>query len=489
MSPEGEGEPSLPKLLAALALGAHAVNGLPMGKSGGDENDGSDHDDDDDEEDGMAEDEFAYQSAFPEFSSLCGTARHELAQLLQLVLDMENDASNNDDAAMWENVLSTEMPCNDDQDYDNHNDEEEGEENDESGDENTIPKSMSSIVSACAAWPGPTYGTCSLERYNGLASREANKEMHAYGKLILGFDREDGISSSSVIMVHSDIPHSHHWTDHDNEHARHFFTHPHKRRRKKGRLHRNGLGNHQPETNQRQTAPKDNHETHDGSHDQARSILLEEPTRKNENHENANHMEDDTSKKKKKRPNILFLYADDWRHDTLGCAGNPVVQTPYLADGIRFTHNMVTTSVCWISRVSLLTGQYVTKENEKQALRFLKSPNRPRDRPFYLGVQFFATHAEDSSEGQYFPQAQSSSTLYVNDTIPVPPTAGDEYYAKMPYFFDEFNEGRVRYKWRYDTFEKQQRMMKNMYRMATEVDTTIGAILKELYQQDELSNT
>eukprot|EP00978_Attheya_sp_CCMP212_P005704 scaffold12806_cov55-Attheya_sp.AAC.2 len=102
MSPEGEGEPSLPKLLAALALGARAVNGLPMGKSGGDENDGSDHDDDDDEEDGMAEDEFAYQSAFPEFSSLCGTARRELAQLLQLVLDMENDASNNDDAAMWE---------------------------------------------------------------------------------------------------------------------------------------------------------------------------------------------------------------------------------------------------------------------------------------------------------------------------------------------------------------------------------------------------
>eukprot|EP00978_Attheya_sp_CCMP212_P041864 scaffold245604_cov28-Attheya_sp.AAC.1 len=135
------------------------------------------------------------------------------------------------------------------------------------------------------------------------------------------------------------------------------------------------------------------------------------------------------------------------------------------------------------------TKRHVTKENERHALRFLKSPNRPRDRPFYLGVHFFATHAEDSSEGQYFPQEQSSSTLYVNDTIPVPPTAGDEYYAKMPYFFDELNEGRVRYKWRYDTFEKQQRMMKNMYRMATEVDTTIGAILKELYQQDELSNT
>jgi hypothetical protein len=91
---QGEEEPSLPKLLAALALGARAVNGLPLGKSDG-PNDGSDDEDDNI----MAEDEFAYQSAFPEFASLCGTARRELAQLLQLVLDHNDD---DDDAAMWE---------------------------------------------------------------------------------------------------------------------------------------------------------------------------------------------------------------------------------------------------------------------------------------------------------------------------------------------------------------------------------------------------
>src|SRR5262245_38089408 len=28
--------------------------------------------------------------------------------------------------------------------------------------------------------------------------------------------------------------------------------------------------------------------------------------------------------------NVVVLYADDWRHDTLGCAGNPVVKTPNL---------------------------------------------------------------------------------------------------------------------------------------------------------------
>ena len=40
--------------------------------------------------------------------------------------------------------------------------------------------------------------------------------------------------------------------------------------------------------------------------------------------------------------NVLILYADDWRYNTLGCAGNPVVQTPNLdrlaTEGMRFSH-------------------------------------------------------------------------------------------------------------------------------------------------------
>ena len=48
--------------------------------------------------------------------------------------------------------------------------------------------------------------------------------------------------------------------------------------------------------------------------------------------------------------NILVLVADDLRHDSLGCAGNPVVLTPQLdrlaTRGIRFTHSCVTTAIC-----------------------------------------------------------------------------------------------------------------------------------------------
>ena len=62
--------------------------------------------------------------------------------------------------------------------------------------------------------------------------------------------------------------------------------------------------------------------------------------------------------------NILLLYPDDWRYDSLG-SEKPYVLTPFLdslaQQGIRFTHNAVTTSVCWMSRATLFMGQYTSR--------------------------------------------------------------------------------------------------------------------------------
>ena len=59
-------------------------------------------------------------------------------------------------------------------------------------------------------------------------------------------------------------------------------------------------------------------------------------------------------------PNILFFFADDQRHDTLGCAGHPIVETPTIdrlaAKGVRFENMFVTRSTCWASRTTVLTG-------------------------------------------------------------------------------------------------------------------------------------
>jgi arylsulfatase A-like enzyme len=64
-------------------------------------------------------------------------------------------------------------------------------------------------------------------------------------------------------------------------------------------------------------------------------------------------------------PNVVFLLADDLRWDTLGCMGNPVVRTPNLdalaARGTLFGNHFVTTSICCVSRASILSGQYARR--------------------------------------------------------------------------------------------------------------------------------
>ena len=75
--------------------------------------------------------------------------------------------------------------------------------------------------------------------------------------------------------------------------------------------------------------------------------------------------------------NILVLYADDWRHDMLGVAGHPIVQTPHLdrlaAEGVRFTRNAVTTSICGVSRATLFTGQWMSRHGNP-AFEMFKTP-------------------------------------------------------------------------------------------------------------------
>jgi arylsulfatase A-like enzyme len=62
------------------------------------------------------------------------------------------------------------------------------------------------------------------------------------------------------------------------------------------------------------------------------------------------------------RPNIVFIFADDWGWGDLGCYGHPHVQTPNLdalaARGTLYTQFYVCSGVCSPSRTAALTGQY-----------------------------------------------------------------------------------------------------------------------------------
>lgn len=61
------------------------------------------------------------------------------------------------------------------------------------------------------------------------------------------------------------------------------------------------------------------------------------------------------------RPNVLFLCADQFRFDCMGCAGNAVIRTPNLdrlaSMGVRFDRAYSTAPLCIPARTHMLTGQ------------------------------------------------------------------------------------------------------------------------------------
>jgi len=258
-----------------------------------------------------------------------------------------------------------------------------------------------------------------------------------------------------------------------------------------------------------------------------------------------------------KRPNILFLIADDMSWHSAGYAGDPVVKTPNLdqlaAQGVVFTRAAVTTSISMVSRASFLTGRWLSpmggsrvtpetwpetwpaqlraagyfgghigkvhvagqtaagydfwagrggcawlkdnmggqihsiQKDTDEALRFLST--RPKDKPFFLQVAYTVPHAEDADPKQYLPMLQEKG-LYTNVAVPVPETASEEYWLKLPSFFREGkNESRTRWEKRFNTPEKYQTFTKDYYRLISGMDRSIGVILEQLRAQGVADDT
>lgn len=72
-------------------------------------------------------------------------------------------------------------------------------------------------------------------------------------------------------------------------------------------------------------------------------------------------LSDRTSSRAPKQPNILFVFADQHRHDAMGCAGNALIETPNLdrlaATGVRFADAWCQSPICQPSRAALITGK------------------------------------------------------------------------------------------------------------------------------------
>lgn len=66
-----------------------------------------------------------------------------------------------------------------------------------------------------------------------------------------------------------------------------------------------------------------------------------------------------------RHPNVLFIMADQFRHDYMGCAGAGFVKTPNIdriaREGMRFTQCITNSPVCAPARIALATGLLGTR--------------------------------------------------------------------------------------------------------------------------------
>ena len=87
------------------------------------------------------------------------------------------------------------------------------------------------------------------------------------------------------------------------------------------------------------------------------------------------------------KPNILFIFTDDWGFGDLGCYGNRELKTPNIdklaGQGTLYTQFHVTSGVCSPSRTSIITGHFPARHRVHGHFAG-NEVNRKRDMPNWL---------------------------------------------------------------------------------------------------------
>jgi arylsulfatase A-like enzyme len=90
------------------------------------------------------------------------------------------------------------------------------------------------------------------------------------------------------------------------------------------------------------------------------------------------------------RPNIIFIFADDWGWGDLGCHGHPYLKTPNIdrlaKEGTDFHRFSVASGVCSPSRTAVMTGHFPARYSIDGHFAWVPS-NQKRNMPDWLNPQ------------------------------------------------------------------------------------------------------
>jgi arylsulfatase A-like enzyme len=108
--------------------------------------------------------------------------------------------------------------------------------------------------------------------------------------------------------------------------------------------------------------------------------------------------------------------------------------------------------------------------------------------PFCLSVSFKAPHVQDGDPRQFIYHPRYKD-LYADVDIPLPETAGSEYWDFFPEDFRTNNEARKRWEIRFPDPEKYQESVRGYYRLITGVDDVVGHMVDKLEELGIAGNT
>ena len=120
------------------------------------------------------------------------------------------------------------------------------------------------------------------------------------------------------------------------------------------------------------------------------------------------------------------------------------------------------------------------------AIDFIK--RQSEEKPFYVTMNFNATHAEDGDKKDHFPYPPSAADLYTGQSVPLPRLNDPTIFKSQPDFMQN-SMHNDRYKWRWDTPEKYQHNMRNYLRMASGIDFALGRVVEALKKKGFEDNT